>query len=817
MKKGLTAILYPVLLVIFGLSAVTAVAQTGLVRGYVLSGDSLPAAGATVAIKGIHKTTISDSTGFFKLNGVKPGVYVLQVSFVGLRLQERAIQVGPGESPEIYVRLQADAKQLEAVVVSAKRNINERQSSAARLPISNFNLPQSVGFISNTLIRDQQAIRVGDIIKNVSGVSLTQNRLGVNETFTARGYSIGTNGSAGSLLKNGLLTNTAGMAEAATLESIEVLKGSSSMLYGNVSGGLVVNLITKKPKFEWGGEVKMQAGSYQQYKPIVDLYGPISKNIAFRVIGTYENDKSFRDQVQTKRTYVNPSLLFKLNDKTSLLVQGEYLKAQLTPDFGIGALDSGRALPAGIPISRFINTSWAFNNVNQHSLSFDLRHAFNEDWQLNIAGVTQQTDVDAYGAGLPNTVAKNGDWRRSLARAHTVENLVTTQLILTGKIKTGSILHQVLLGAELTRIVTKTDAFRITRNGTVLTVYDTINILNPALYQQRSDIPDAALSTVTTAPGNRLGVYAQDYIHLSNRLKLLAGIRWSWQETVPTSIFTTATQATTLGSGLSAYNKAFSPKLALVYQPLPNISAYASYANNFTINSGTDIYGQLLNPSIIDQYEVGVKNNFFENKLSANLSIYRIINSNLAQQAEFKADGTSNTDANVKELRGQTTSDGIELDFTATPSSNVYVIAGYGYNNMRFTKTSGAKGSNIEGERLVNNPLHTGNFTAFYSFCRQKLKGLKLGVSAFYTGVRFGGYNNLVGQSINGSRLIPLNDFATIDVSAAYAIKKFSMQLRLSNVFNARSYLVHDNYSISPINPCMLSATLAYAFHASGK
>ena len=68
--------------------------------------------------------------------------------------------------------------------------------------------------------------------------------------------------------------------------------------------------------------------------------------------------------------------------------------------------------------------------------------------------------------------------------------------------------------------------------------------------------------------------------------------------------------------------------------------------------------GQLLKPSIIDQYELGIKNNFFNRKLSANLSIYRIINSNLAQQAEFKADGTLNSDATVKELKGQTTSDG---------------------------------------------------------------------------------------------------------------------------------------------------------------
>jgi len=68
------------------------------------------------------------------------------------------------------------------------------------------------------------------------------------------------------------------MPETASLETVEIMKGSTAMLFGNVSGGLVINLVTKKPKFVYGGELKMQAGSYQQYKPVVDLYGPISKN-----------------------------------------------------------------------------------------------------------------------------------------------------------------------------------------------------------------------------------------------------------------------------------------------------------------------------------------------------------------------------------------------------------------------------------------------------------------------------------------------------------------------------------------------------------
>jgi iron complex outermembrane receptor protein len=374
----------------------------------------------------------------------------------------------------------------------------------------------------------------------------------------------------------------------------------------------------------------------------------------------------------------------------------------------------------------------------------------------------------------------------------------------------GKIMHQVLFGTDYTRIVNKTDAFRITSGGTVVTVYDKINILDPSLYVYRNDIPDAAVTTTTTAPSNRVGIYAQDLVSLTKKIKLLAGLRWSYQETVKTKIFTAATQATTSGVAPTANDKAFSPKLAIVYEPSRTTSVFASYTNNFTTNTGTDIYSQLLKPSIIDQYELGIKNNFLGDRLSVNGSVYRIINSNLAQQAEFKADGTLNSDATVKELKGQTTSDGLEVDVNGTLSKNIYFIAGYGYNYMRFTKTSGSKGSNIEGEQVVINPNNTANLTAFYTFTKTAVHGLKLGITAFYTGNRLGGYNNTVGQTQIGSRLLPIKGFTTVDLSAGYNYKKFTLQGKLLNVFNKLNYLVHDNYSITPVTPREVIVTLGY-------
>jgi iron complex outermembrane receptor protein len=119
---------------------------------------------------------------------------------------------------------------------------------------------------------------------------------------------------------------------------VEVLKGANAMLYGNTAAGGVINMITKKPKFNFGGSVGMNAGSWNSYKPTVDLYGPLSKNIAFRVNGAYEYAESFRDVVQSEKYYFNPSFLFNLSDRSQIIVEADYLKNDFTPDFGIGSI-----------------------------------------------------------------------------------------------------------------------------------------------------------------------------------------------------------------------------------------------------------------------------------------------------------------------------------------------------------------------------------------------------------------------------------------------------------------------------------------------
>jgi len=187
------------------------------------------------------------------------------------------------------------------------------------------------------------------------------------------------------------------------------------------------------------------------------------------------------------------------------------------------------------------------------------------------------------------------------------------------------------------------------------------------------------------------------------------------------------------------------------------------------------------------------------------------------------------TTQNYRELTGETTSDGVDLDVSGSLSKNFYFNAGYAYNFARYTHTTGAVGSQIEGERLTNNPAHTANGSIFYTFDQPGLRGLKVGASAFYTGQRLGGNNNTVldpkttnPTNANGtpntayvpvySRLIALQGFTTIDLSAGYTYQHFSILAKLSNITNTLSYLVHDRYSINPTPPRQFLTTVGYRF-----
>ncbi len=783
-----------------------ALAQTnGTISGTVNTSDGTPAAGVTVELAGTGKGTATSDKGEYLLKGLKPGKYVLAVSFTGLERQEKAVEVTAAKTTIVAFTLAESNHRLAEIQVTARKSVNAQAVTVGKSGLAARDMPQSIQVIDSEVIRDQQVNRLADVIKNVNGVAFGENRGSTNEQFFARGYSLGAN----NVLKNGARSSIGGQPEASTLESVEVLKGSAALLYGGVTGGAVVNMVTKKPKFNFGGEVSMRTGSYNLYKPTADVYGPISKNIAFRVIATKENAGSFRNHVEADRLYVNPSLLFKTGRNSELVIQGDYLKSDYTPDFGIGTV-GGKITNIGR--DQFVNTLWAYNRTHTATTQANYTRSFGTNWKLNVIGAAQTYQRNYFSAERPAADA-SGTAARNLTRSKSKEFTYNQQVTLTGKLTTGPITHTLLAGGDADESRTTNYGFRYDNDNTSY-AYGNINLLDPSTYNTRTDMPTTWIISETLAPVYRMGAFVQDLVGLTDHLKVLAGLRYTFQKTPRTQTYNRETGATTLQDNVirkSKFDRAFSPKLGLVFQPRTSSSAYLSYASNFTANSGFDVNNNPLAPSRIDQYEAGVKNDFLNNKLSVNLTWYKIRNENFAQMAQFLADGvTANTNSNVKEFSGSTASEGFEVDVTGKISNQLNFLAGYAYNYYRYTKTLPT--GITEGERVIGTTPHSANATVFYTFQSGTVRGLKLGASGFYTGKRNSGYNTLKPGSKARGLPIMVDAFTTFDLSAGYTYRKLSLLGKLSNLTNELNYFVHENYSVNPIPPRMFSTTLGYRF-----
>lgn len=686
--------------------------------------------------------------------------------------------------------------------------------TAVRSGLKPMDNPQSIQVIGSEIIEQQQAIRLSEVLKNANGVYVGSARGGAQESFFSRGYDM----SANNMFKNGFRYNAGSIPDVSGLDKVEFLKGGSALLFGNVAPGGILNLVTKTPQFKSGGEISMQMGSYAYYKPAFDFYGGLNKSIAFRINGSYENSESFRDVVKNERLYINPSLLFVISPKTQITVQGDYLSADWTPDFGTGIIGTQIL---DLPRNAFYGSLWSNGTTKSSSASVLLNHDFNKNWKLNFNSSLQNYDRASKSTAQLSSVKENGDWTRPLVQNKNLEQILGDQLSLQGNFNTGSVKHQIFTGADWENSFATAYTFAFDPAN-----YDTINLFNFDPSTQRNDIPNARTTQIAKTETNRFGVYFQDLITITEKFKVLAGVRWSWQEAeVTTYKETYANKVQTVKPenaiptvGAKKLDNAFSPKFGLIYQPRKDVSIFGSYSTSFTPNTGTTADLKPIEPSIIDQYEAGIKTDFLQGLLSTNVTVYQIVNSNLAQTAEFKADGSLNSDTNIKVLSGETKSKGVEIDVTARPIDGLSIIAGYSYNDMRYTKTSGLNGSFIEGDRLVRTPANTANLSFFYTVQDGFFKGVSLGAIGNYIGNRLGGWNDQHSTDLvkypDGiyHREIPIEGYVTIDASVGYTWRKFSILCKLSNITNELNYTVHENYSVNPIAPRQVMTSLRYKF-----
>ena len=722
-------------------------------------------------------------------------------------------------------------QQIEDINMHKTGNPNTARPLSSKSNLSIMENPQPISIVTHEIIEQQQAKQLSDVLQNVNGLYITSSRGNSQDSFGGRGFILGND----NIFKNGTRVNSGVFPEVSGLERVEVLKGANAMLYGNTAAGGIINMITKKPRFNFGGSIGLNGGSWNSYKPTVDFYGPLSDKIAFRLNGAYEYADSFRDVVTSSKYYFNPSFLVNLGEKSQLIVEADYLKNDFTPDFGLGSItnkDLSYSLNDSVGRNVFFGTDWQYQNVQQASTNITFNHQFNTNWTFNAVASYQNYTKDYFSAEriqweFATPTATRLSWKRPFNKTYNEQNFGSGQININGEINTGKINHKLLFGADADYNQADSYAYTLGSTNNVLYLDDPSTWGNVAM-------PTSTLNNRNRINTRRIGVYAQDFISLTKEIKVIAGLRWSYIENMATINTNFITNVKSITNNSATSDQALSPKLGIVYMANDNLSVFATYTNSFVPNAGEtssqlgalnttgtpaevlartqNLSKEGIKPTTVDQYEIGVKKNLWNNTLAVNLSVYQIENNNTYQSYWYQnaAGAIVTPDSNLKEYAGKVRSRGVELDITGNPTANLSIIGGVSYNNSVYFDTP--ENGYVEKQRLVRTPETTANASVFYKFTNH-VKGLKIGAGAYYMGNRLGGWNDSKSTDIsrNGvSRAFAVKDYVTVNASVGYEWDKFSIQGKVGNLFDTENYNVHENYSVNPITPRNYYVTVTY-------
>jgi iron complex outermembrane receptor protein len=262
-------------------------AQTGAIRGKVVSADGKPAELVNVGLKGTATGTVTDSYGNFSLANLSPGSYTVQASFIGFAPQEQPVEVLPGETVTLQLTLQETARQLDEIVVKGYVNYkNDVSNLATRTATPLLEVPQSIQVVPQQVLKDQQVFTLNEGVKNFAGIA----QFSVYQDYTMRGFrandgNFAYNGVRGALYQFDL------PGQLYNVEKIEAIKGPASSLFSNATPGGIINVVTKQPQLAPKYELQATYGTYGQFRLSGDATGPLSRNkkLLYRLVAGYEN------------------------------------------------------------------------------------------------------------------------------------------------------------------------------------------------------------------------------------------------------------------------------------------------------------------------------------------------------------------------------------------------------------------------------------------------------------------------------------------------------------------------------------------------
>jgi iron complex outermembrane receptor protein len=626
-------------------------------------------------------------------------------------------------------------------------------STGARTNTPNRDVPQTINVIPRQVIEDQGANRIADALRN-AGVK--PDFSGENDYFTIRGFDFyGQNA-----LKNGLFDRVVGTAagsSVANIERIELLKGPASVLYGSQQPGGIFNIITKQPLSEPYYSIGGKVGSRSLYESSIDLSGPLTtdKKLLYRFNAEYENSAGFVDNTYAERIFVAPVISWQLGRNTKFTIEGEYLNTRRPNLFGSSLPAKGTLLPnpnGKIPPNTYLGDPTIDETTKTEGrIGYNFEHNFSENWSLYNSFRYAFNQIFSKAVNPRSLQADNRTFSRVFYDYQPYTGGTYSQdTHVVGKFKTFGMEHQLLFGV---------DAYHFINAPSVFSVYNfpSIDVYNP-VYGRTVGSLVSINSTKTII--NQLGFYIQDQLTLADNLKLVLGGREDYAQTRFLRF-----SPTTSASDNSQF--AFSPRVGIVYQPIQPISLYASYSRSFEPSYGSDFNRKPFEPTRGTQYEVGVKTDLFNDKLSATLALYQLTQTNL---------GAADPDHPGFSVQiGEARSRGVEFFVTGELAPGWNIIGSYNYTDPRITRTNYY---GQVGNLLPNAPFNSASIWTNYIFPNGDLKGFGGGLGVFFVGDRFGDFANTYKSP----------SFVRTDAALYYRRNNWQAALNFKNLFDVLYY-----------------------------
>lgn len=663
---------------------------------------------------------------------------------------------------------------LAPVVVSGTMNPAFRPAtvrSATKTETRALDTAQSVAVIDQELIREQRVIRMEDALRNVAGVYAGQSE-GRRDTFTIRGFSAELD-----TYVDGV-RDTAGYRDFSNIERVEVLKGPAAMLFGRGSAGGIINRISKKPTAEAIREAQLTLGSFDFKRAEWDLGGALAAGANFRLTGAYENGGSFRNLIDNELGNLAASVDFKLAEQTTLLTQLELQKQERTPDRGIPSVNGK---PASVPRENFYGSPHDYAKRDSINFGAVLDHAFSDDTRLKATLRANSMELDATNTRNIGLANNNTEVRRQALHFPKKKDFVFTQFDLTHKVQTGGIEHQLLAGYEHGTQSGQLEVWRRPASN--------VSLANPndksaaPLFIKANKSYDTRFEAITDA------FYLQDQLQFSPEWKAIAGVRYD--------IFRQRQEAGLVNGaaapGMERTDRAWSPRLGLIYQPLPEHSIYISGAQSFQPKAEDLLWGTVADaaqkPTETRQFEIGNKNEFLDGRLGVNFALYEITMANVA----------TSDPANPGQVIqvGEQRHRGVEVDVTGELGSGWRIYGGATAINAEVTKSLDP--SLPVGNRPLNIPRSSANLWLSKSF----LDNWRAGLGAYYVGERYAFSDNLV----------TMPGYTRFDAALSYRWKTAEFSLNVRNLTDKYYYeYATNNNQIAPGTPRNAMLTARFAF-----